>query len=134
MQAQRLPFVRLILSGMVALTFCLDAIPAIAALSLPTQAQESEIPSELDPVSLVQREEVQANSNRNSNEEALAVLEKALQALGGLERLKRLNGKGSEFRTADLQGPDSTTLIARIEKNDPRKSHETSLNSSCWFV
>lgn len=43
-----------------------------------------------------------------------AVLERALQALGGLERLKQidsiyLKGKGSEFRSADLQGPDPDT-------------------------
>lgn len=42
------------------------------------------------------------------------VLERALQALGGLDRLKQidsiyLKGKGSEFRSADLQGPDPDT-------------------------
>lgn len=50
-------------------------------------------------------------SNEAKNESAQIVLEKALQALGGLERLKQidsiyLKGKGSEFRSADVQGPD----------------------------
>jgi glyoxylase-like metal-dependent hydrolase (beta-lactamase superfamily II) len=48
------------------------------------------------------------------NEKASQTLEQALQALGGLERLRVLNslffkGKGSEFRSADLQSPDPTT-------------------------
>ena len=50
-------------------------------------------------------------SNEAKNESGQIVLEKALQALGGLERLKQidsiyLKGKGSEFRSADVQGPD----------------------------
>jgi glyoxylase-like metal-dependent hydrolase (beta-lactamase superfamily II) len=55
------------------------------------------------------------------NETAQQVLEQALDALGGIERLRSLNslyfrGKGSEFRSTDLQGPDPSTLT--------RTSHE----------
>ena len=50
------------------------------------------------------------------DQQAQQTLENALQALGGLERLRSLNslffkGKGSEFRSADLQGPDPSTPI-----------------------
>ena len=50
------------------------------------------------------------------DQQAQQTLESALQALGGLERLRSLNslffkGKGSEFRSADLQGPDPSTPI-----------------------
>jgi hypothetical protein len=48
--------------------------------------------------------------------DAARVLDQSLQALGGLERLRALNslyfkGKGSEFRSVDLQGPDPSTLV-----------------------
>src|SRR5687767_4407542 len=48
------------------------------------------------------------------NEKAQQTLAEALSALGGIERLRSLNslyfkGKGSEFRSADLQGPDPFT-------------------------
>ena len=57
-----------------------------------------------------------ASSTQQNNESAQVVLERALQALGGLERLKQiesiyLKGKGSEFRSADVQGPDPDTPI-----------------------
>lgn len=50
------------------------------------------------------------------DEKARQTLEQALQALGGLERLRALNslffkGKGSEFRSTDLQGPDPSTPV-----------------------
>jgi len=50
----------------------------------------------------------------SENERAQQTLAQALQALGGVERLRSLNslyfkGKGSEFRSADLQGPDPST-------------------------
>ena len=50
------------------------------------------------------------------DERARQTLEQALQALGGIERLRALNslffkGKGSEFRSTDLQGPDPSTTI-----------------------
>ena len=49
------------------------------------------------------------------DERARQTLEQALHALGGIERLRALNsvffkGKGSEFRSTDLQGPDPSTL------------------------
>jgi glyoxylase-like metal-dependent hydrolase (beta-lactamase superfamily II) len=57
-----------------------------------------------------------AIQNNKDSEKARSALEKALQALGGLERLKAiqslfLKGKGSEFRAAELQGPDPETPI-----------------------
>ena len=50
------------------------------------------------------------------DQQAQQTLDSALQALGGLERLRGLNslyfkGRGSEFRSADLQGPDPSTPI-----------------------
>ena len=50
------------------------------------------------------------------NQQAQQTLDSALQALGGLERLRNLNslffkGKGSESRSADLQGPDPSTPV-----------------------
>jgi len=50
----------------------------------------------------------------DGNEKARQALEQALQALGGLERLRALNslffkGKGSEFRSTAVQGPDPAT-------------------------
>jgi glyoxylase-like metal-dependent hydrolase (beta-lactamase superfamily II) len=50
----------------------------------------------------------------SQDEKAQQTLDQALSALGGLERLRNLNslyfkGKGSEFRSADLQGPDPST-------------------------
>ncbi|HKY44082.1 MAG TPA: MBL fold metallo-hydrolase [Pyrinomonadaceae bacterium] len=50
------------------------------------------------------------------DQQAQQTLESALQAFGGLERLRSLNslffkGKGSEFRSADLQGPDPSTPV-----------------------
>ena len=52
----------------------------------------------------------------HENDQARQTLDRALSALGGGERLRRLNslyfkGKGSEFRSADLQGPDPSTPI-----------------------
>lgn len=49
-------------------------------------------------------------------DEASRVLDQSLQALGGIERLRALNslyfkGKGSEFRSADLQGLDPSTPV-----------------------
>jgi glyoxylase-like metal-dependent hydrolase (beta-lactamase superfamily II) len=48
------------------------------------------------------------------NDQAQQALEQALQTLGGLERLRKLDslffkGKGSEYRSTDLQGPDPST-------------------------
>ncbi len=48
------------------------------------------------------------------NDKAQQTLEQALNALGGVERLRGLKslyfkGKGSEFRSAELQGPDPST-------------------------
>lgn len=48
------------------------------------------------------------------NEKAQQTLDNSLNALGGVERLRSLKslyfkGKGSEFRSADLQGPDPST-------------------------
>jgi len=48
------------------------------------------------------------------DQKAQQTLEHALQALGGLDRLRKLDslyfkGAGSEFRSADLQGPDPST-------------------------
>jgi hypothetical protein len=48
------------------------------------------------------------------DQQAQQTLEKGLQVFGGIERLRNLNsilfkGKGSEFRSADLQGPDPST-------------------------
>ena len=53
-------------------------------------------------------------SASTQDQQAQQTLEKALQALGGIERLRNLNslffkGKGSEFRSVDLQGPDPST-------------------------
>ena len=50
------------------------------------------------------------------DERARQTLEQALQTHGGLERHRALNslffkGKGSEFRSTDLQGPDTSTPI-----------------------
>lgn len=50
------------------------------------------------------------------DQQAQQTLESALQALGGLERLRSLDslffkGKGTESRSADLQGPDPSTPI-----------------------
>ena len=50
----------------------------------------------------------------HQNEPAQQTLAHALHALGGIERLRSLKslyfkGKGSEFRSADLQGPDPST-------------------------
>lgn len=50
----------------------------------------------------------------SQNQKAQQTLDQALDALGGSERLRRLDslyfkGKGSEFRSADLQGPDPST-------------------------
>lgn len=55
-----------------------------------------------------------SSSASGQDQKAQQALEKALQALGGVERLRNLNslyfkGKGSEFRSADLQGPDPST-------------------------
>ena len=53
-------------------------------------------------------------NHATQDQQAQQTLERALQALGGLEHLRNLNslffkGKGSEFRSADLQGPDPST-------------------------
>lgn len=50
------------------------------------------------------------------DQKALQTLEQALQALGGIDRLRNLDsvffkGSGSEFRSADLQGPDPSTPV-----------------------
>jgi glyoxylase-like metal-dependent hydrolase (beta-lactamase superfamily II) len=57
----------------------------------------------------------QTSNASPQDQRAQQTLEKALQALGGIERLRTLSslffkGKGSEFRSADLQGPDPSTL------------------------
>jgi glyoxylase-like metal-dependent hydrolase (beta-lactamase superfamily II) len=56
--------------------------------------------------------------------EASRTLEQTWQALGGLDRLRSINslyfkGKGSEYRSTDLQGPDPTTPT--------RTSHEETI-------
>ena len=58
-----------------------------------------------------------AHNPEVQDQRAQQTLENALQALGGLERLRSLNsilfkGKGSESRSADLQGPDPSTPIS----------------------
>jgi glyoxylase-like metal-dependent hydrolase (beta-lactamase superfamily II) len=58
------------------------------------------------------------------NDKAQRTLEQALNALGGVERLRALKslyikGNGSEFRSAELQGPDPSTPT--------RTSHEETL-------
>ena len=50
------------------------------------------------------------------DQKAQQTFEHALQALGGIERLRKLDslyfkGAGSEFRSADLQGPDPSTPV-----------------------
>jgi len=55
-----------------------------------------------------------ASASTHQDQQTEQTLEKALQALGGIERLRSLNslffkGKGSEFRSVDLQGPDPST-------------------------
>lgn len=55
-----------------------------------------------------------ASTASDDNEKARQTLARAVQALGGVERLRALNslyfkGKGSEFRSVDLQGPDPFT-------------------------
>lgn len=55
-----------------------------------------------------------ASTSSDPNKEARETLYRALDALGGYDRLRALNslyfkGKGSEFRSADLQGPDPFT-------------------------
>ena len=60
------------------------------------------------------------------DQQAQQTLEIALQALGGLERLRSLDslyfkGKGSESRSADLQGPDPSTPIQSLPRRDHRR-------------
>lgn len=55
------------------------------------------------------------------DQKAQQTLEQALQALGGLERLRNLNsvffkGHGSEFRSTDLQGPDPSTPVKTLHE------------------
>ena len=57
-----------------------------------------------------------ANQASPQDDKARQTLEQGLQALGGIERLRNLNsvyfkGRGSEFRSTDLQGPDPSTLV-----------------------
>ena len=52
----------------------------------------------------------------SQTDEASRALDQSLKALGGVERLRTVNslyfkGKGSEFRSADLQGPDPSTPV-----------------------
>ena len=55
------------------------------------------------------------------DQRAQQTLEQALQALGGIERLRNLNslffkGAGNEFRSAELQGPDPSTTVKTVHE------------------